>query len=324
MRKISIVIAVHNEESNVAILTESIHLALEKQSFSYEIIFVDDGSTDRTARVLKEMRDPYVKLIILKRNYGQCPSLKAGIDMATGDYIATLDGDLQNDPKDLIRMFSILELGMFDFVTGIRKKRRDRLILRVVPSQIANWLIRVITNTNIKDNGCGIKMFKSQIIKEIPLYGEFHRFISILAMYEGAKGTQITVNHFSRISGKSKYGLTRIVKVLSDLVLLRFYRKYAQKPMHFFGRTGLLFSIAGTGILTYLIIQKIMGMDIWGRPILFLGILLLILGFQIILSGIVLDYLMRTYYESQQKKPYNIKSIDFGQKENSKSINILA
>ncbi len=324
MKKISIVITVFNEEKNVALLNERIHLALTMQPFNYEIIFVDDGSTDNTAWFLKEMNDCRVKIIELKKNYGQCPALKAGIDYATGDYIATMDGDLQNDPRDLVRMFFILETGAFDFVTGIRNQRNDKLFFRIIPSLMANWLIRKVTNTEITDNGCGIRLFKSQIIKEMPLYGEFHRFISVLAIYEGARPFQIPVNHFPRMSGRSKYGLSRILKVLSDLILLRFYRKYSQKPMHFFGRMGFLTSVSGAGILFYLLVEKILGKDIWGRPILFLGVLLVIIGFQIILSGIVLDYLMRTYYESQQKKPYTIKNMNFGQKENSKNISILA
>jgi glycosyltransferase involved in cell wall biosynthesis len=324
MKKISIVITVYNEEKNVANLTEGIHQAMIKQPFKYEIIIVDDGSTDNTAWILKEMNDCRVKIIELKKNYGQCPALKAGIDYATGDYIATMDGDLQNDPKDLVRMFSILETGSFDFVTGIRSQRHDQLFFRIIPSLMANWLIRKVTNTGIIDNGCGIRMFKSEIIKEIPLYGEFHRFISVLAIYDGARPVQIPVSHFPRLSGRSKYGLSRIIKVLSDLILLKFYRKYSQKPMHFFGRMGFLTSISGAGILFYLLVEKIIGKDIWGRPILFLGVLLVIIGFQIILSGIVLDYLMRTYYESQHKKPYAIKYMNFGQKETSKNISILA
>lgn len=323
MKKISIVITVYNEQNNVALVTESIHQALIRQPFHYEIIFVDDGSTDNTAWILREMNDCRVKIIELKKNYGQCPALKAGIDYATGDYIATLDGDLQNDPRDLVGMFSILETGSFDFVTGIRNQRKDKLFIRILPSLVANWLIRKVTNTGIIDNGCGIRMFKSEIIKEIPLYGEFHRFISILAIYDGAKPMQIPVNHLPRMSGRSKYGLSRIIKVLSDLILLKFYRKYSQKPMHFFGRMGLYTSVSGAGILFYLMLQKVLGKDIWGRPLLFLGVLLLIIGFQIILSGIVMDYLMRTYHESQQKKPYAVKHMNIGQKENSKNINIL-
>ncbi len=322
MKKVSIVIAVYNEEGNVAPLTESIHKALERSPFSYEIIFVNDGSTDNTVRIIEELIDPLIRLIVLKRNFGQCPALKAGIDYATGDYIATLDGDLQNDPKDLIKMFSMLESGLYDFVIGIRNRRKDRLILRKVPSSIANRLIRVITKTKIIDNGCGIKMFKSQVIKSIPMYGEFHRFISVLAIYEGARPAQIMVNHLPRASGKSKYGLSRVIKVISDLILLRFYRKYTQNPMHFFGKAGFLLSFAGTVILGYLLILKIMGNDIWGRPLLFLGILLMIVGFQIILSGIVIDYLMRTYYESQNKKPYDIKFTSLPKQESSKNINI--
>jgi glycosyltransferase involved in cell wall biosynthesis len=308
MKKISLIIPVFNEAGNIQQLINETNQAFYGQKFDFEIIVVDDGSTDETVLLVKALEDPKVKLIQLKRNFGQCPAIKAGIDHSSGDYIATIDGDLQNDPFDLVEMFDVLENEPFDVVTGIRKNRKDRMFLRKIPSMIANSLIRKITETKIIDNGCAIKLFKSQYIKDIPLYGELHRFIAILAIYEGARVKQIDVKHYPRVNGVSKYGLSRTFKVLSDLILLQFYRKYSQKPMHFFGKIGFLLSFGGAVILGYLFILKIMGHDIWGKPLLFLGVLLLLAGLQVITSGIILDYTMRTYFESQNKKPYSIRN----------------
>lgn len=307
MGRISLVIPVFNEADNILLLIQQVIQAFKWQNFDYEIIVVDDGSGDDTVRRVKDLNDPRVRLIQLKRNYGQCLAIKAGIDYSTGDYIATIDGDLQNDPEDLIEMLHILQNEQFDVVTGIRKKRKDQVIFRKIPSFIANSLIRWITGTSIIDNGCAIKLFKSHIIKDIPLYGELHRFIVILAIYDGAKVKQIEVKHYPRMNGVSKYGLSRTFKVLSDVILLQFYRKYAQTPSHFYIKIGSLLCFSGTIILSYLLVLKILGYDIWGIPLIFLGVLLLLAGLQVITSGIVLDYIMRTYFESQNKKPYGIK-----------------
>ncbi|MDD2307892.1 MAG: glycosyltransferase family 2 protein [Prolixibacteraceae bacterium] len=310
MGRISLVIPVFNEADNILLLIQQVIQAFKWQNFDYEIIVVDDGSGDDTIRRVKNLNDPRVRLIELKRNYGQCLAIKAGIDYSTGDYIATIDGDLQNDPEDLIEMLHILQNEQFDVVTGIRKKRKDQVIFRKIPSFIANSLIRWITGTSIIDNGCAIKLFKSHIIKDIPLYGELHRFIVILAIYDGAKVKQIEVKHYPRMNGVSKYGLSRTFKVLSDVILLQFYRKYAQTPSHFYIKIGSLLCFSGAIILSYLLAIKILGYDIWGIPLIFLGVLLLLAGLQVITSGIVLDYIMRTYFESQNKKPYGIKKGD--------------
>lgn len=312
MGKISVVITVYNEESNVQPLVKQITEAL--RDFDYEIVYVDDGSKDATVHRIKELKDPHIKLVQLRKNYGQCPALKAGIDYASGDYIVTMDGDLQNDPADIPMMVKMAEEGEYDLVAGIREKRKDGFFLRKFPSRIANWLIRKITDADIVDNGCALKVFKSDMAKSIPLYGELHRFISVLAHFEGASIKQVKVRHHPRIHGVSKYGLSRTFRVMSDLILLVFFRKYLQKPMHFFGTTGILISLAGAAILLYLFIIKLMGHDIWGRPVLLLGILLFIMGFQIVTIGIILDYQMRTYYESQHKSPYQVKKVSIGEK----------
>lgn len=310
MGRISLVIPVFNEADNILLLIQQVIQAFKWQNFDYEIIVVDDGSGDDTVRRVKDLNDPRVRLIQLKRNYGQCLAIKAGIDYSTGDYIATIDGDLQNDPEDLIEMLHILQNEQFDVVTGIRKKRKDQVIFRKIPSFIANSLIRWITGTSIIDNGCAIKLFKSHIIKDIPLYGELHRVIVILAIYDGAKVKQIEVKHYPRMNGVSKYGLSRTFKVLSDVILLQFYRKYAQTPSHFYIKIGSLLCFSGTIILSYLLVLRILGSDIWEIPLIFLGVMLLLAGLQVITSGIVLDYIMRTYFESQNKKPYGIKKGD--------------
>ena len=307
MKKISLIIPVYNEEGNIVSLIRSVDVAFHGQEFDYEMLVVDDGSTDRTVEIVAKINHPKLKLIQFKRNFGQCPAIKAGIDFATGDYIATIDGDLQNDPADLVAMFHILQNEKYDIVTGIRAKRQDDFFLRKFPSKLANSFIRFITGTEIMDNGCAIKLFRAEAIKDIPLYGELHRFITVLAIFEGAKVKQINVNHRARTNGQSKYGLSRTAKVIIDLLLLQFYRKYSQKPMYFFGKPGLLLTSSGVVILFYLLILKILGQDIWGKPLIFLGVLFLLSGMQIIVSGIILDYVMRTYFESQNKKPYTVK-----------------
>ncbi len=305
--KLSIVISVFNEEDNIVPLVKKINTALS--NFHYEIIYVDDGSTDNTIKVIKSIFDPRIHLVELRKNYGQSSALAAGIDYATGDYIITMDGDLQNDPTDIPHMIQKAEDEDYDLVAGIRTQRKDGFILRKIPSIIANYIIRRTTGIKMKDNGCALKVFKSDIAKSIGLYGELHRFIAVLAYLEGAKITQVKVKHHPRIHGRSKYGLARTFKVISDLMLMLFFKKYLQKPMHLFGTIGIVSTFAGVLINMYLLILKILGHHIWGKPILILGVLLFLGGIQFITIGIIAEFLMRTYYESQNKKPYKVKNI---------------
>ncbi|MBW6460812.1 MAG: glycosyltransferase family 2 protein [Bacteroidales bacterium] len=313
MPKLSLVISVYNEEANVIPLTEKIAASL--QGYDYEVIYVDDGSQDNTVKNILSIRDPQVVLIRFKKNYGQSSALAAGIDYASGDYIVTLDGDMQNDPADIPMMVKLAEEGGWDLVAGVRKIRKDDFFIRKIPSRIANRIIRKTTGVKMKDSGCALKVFRSEIAKQISLYGELHRFIAVLAALEGATITQVDVNHHPRVHGKSKYGLSRTFKVVSDLILLLFIKQYLQKPMHFFGKWGMIIFIPGVVINIYLLILKILGHDIWGRPLLILGVLLLVAGFQMITSGIIAELVMRTYYESQQKKPYRIQNIFKGGKQ---------
>jgi len=309
MNKLSIVIPVLNEGENIKPLLSGIKEALINSGFDYEIILVDDGSTDDTVNAIRQNADKNTILIGLKKNYGQTAALKAGIDYSKGEYIATMDGDLQNDPEDLIYMMNILRESDCDVVTGIRVKRKDDLFLRKIPSAIANYIIRKVAGTDIKDNGCGIKIFKSQVLEEIPLYGERHRILVSLAALEGARIRQVDVKHHPRVLGKSKYGLNRTLKIISDLILMHFFKKYGQKPMYLFGPAGIITSLAGSIILVILLTEKILGADIWGRPVMILGVLLMLIGFQIISTGLILDMIVKRNYEKNDGKPYKIKNI---------------
>ncbi|MFO8130250.1 MAG: glycosyltransferase family 2 protein [Bacteroidales bacterium] len=307
MLTLSVVVCVYNEEGNIAPLVRQIRDAL--RGYSYEIIYVDDGSTDNTIQEIKQVQEPDLKLIELQKNYGQSSALAAGIDYAGGTYIVTIDGDLQNDPLDIPVMLKHAEEGDWDLVAGIRKNRQDGMFLRKLPSKIANWIIRSTTGVKIKDYGCTLKVFRNNIAKDIGLYGELHRFIPVLASLEGARITQLDVMHHARNTGKSKYGINRTFKVVSDLLLVLFFKKYMQKPMHLFGNFGLILFLGGLLINFYLLVLKILGHDIWGKPLLILGLILLIAGIQLVTIGIVIEMLMRTYYESQRKKPYKVRRV---------------
>ena len=307
---ISIVVSLFNEEENIPHLYKALTESLT--DLTYEIILVNDGSTDGTLKEIQQIKDERVKLINFTRNYGQSSALKAGIDYATGDYIVTMDGDLQNDPSDIPMMVQKAIEEDYDLVAGVRAKRKDGALLRKIPSKIANRLIKKTTGTSFKDLGCALKVIKSDIAKKLGIYGELHRFISILAVFEGARFTQVDVKHHERKFGKSKYGLGRTFKVLSDLFLMLFLKKYIQRPIHLFGKYGVILFVLGGCINFYLLVIKLMGEEIGGRPLLILGALLLLSGIQLVTVGLVAELQMRTYFESQEKKPYNVKDIYHG------------
>lgn len=305
--KLSVVVCVYNEEENIKPQIQRIADALE--GYAYEMVFVDDGSKDNTLKELYSVDHPLLRVVELKKNYGQSLALMAGIDYAQGEYIATMDGDLQNDPTDLPRMLKIAEEEGFDMVAGNRANRQDGVVLRKIPSRIANYIIRSTTDVHLKDYGCALKVLKADLAKDLGLYGELHRFVPVLAHLEGARITQIDVKHHARQFGKSKYGLSRTFKVMSDLLLMLFFKKYMQKPMHLFGNVGVALFMIGLLINAYLLVLKLMGQDIWGRPIIILGMMLLFGGIQFITIGIVVEIQMRTYFESQQKKPYKVRNV---------------
>jgi glycosyltransferase involved in cell wall biosynthesis len=288
-------------------LLEAVHNALAH--FDYEIILVDDGSTDGTRKKILEHADERTVLVELRKNYGQSTAMTAGIDHARGKFIAMLDGDLQNDPTDIPFMLELMKKEDWDVVAGNRKNRKDGMFLRKIPSSIANALIRRWTGVYIKDYGCTLKIFRKEIAEDLGMYGELHRFIPVLAKLQGARITQVDVKHHPRKFGKSKYGINRTFKVLSDLVLMVFFRKYIQKPMHLFGTLGFISLGIGLLINLYLLVLKIMGHDIWGKPILILGLIFLLGGIQLITIGILAEISVRTYFESQDKKTYKVRKI---------------
>ncbi len=309
--KLSVVIPVMNEEKSIKPLLNAVYSALDGK-MEYELILVDDGSTDNTVSEVKKYASTNTKVLVFNRNYGQTTAMAAGIDAAQGELIATLDGDLQNDPEDIPMMIEKLESEGWDVVAGRRLKRQDGMMLRKIPSKIANWIIRRSTGVHISDYGCTLKIFTSDVAKNLELYGELHRFIPVLAKIYGAKITEVDVRHHARLHGESKYGIGRTTRVMSDLLLMLFMQKYRRNPMHLFGTLGIASFVSGALINIYLLVLKLMGHDIGNRPLLTLGIVLVMTGVQLITTGFIAELIMRTYYESQNKMPYAIKEVIIG------------
>jgi len=309
MEKVSFVVPVYNEEESIPLLCEAIADAMQDTGYEFEMIFVNDGSSDGSWERLEEMIGVYKMLtaIDLVTNFGQSSALSAGIDHASGELIVLMDGDMQNDPSDVPMMIDTLKQKKCDMVAGERVNRQDAAFARKIPSRLANLLIRRITKVKTRDYGCALRVFRSDVAKNLGLYGELHRYINVLAVLEGARIEQVPVRHHARKHGKSKYGIGRTFRVISDLLLIMYFKKYQNRPIHFFGTLGLLTFGAGALIDLYFLVLKILGNDIWGKPLLLLGFMLTIGGIQIITIGIISEILMRTYYESQKKKPYRLK-----------------
>ena len=312
VKKLSVVIPIYNERENIPILYRELKGTLERLKLDYEVVFVDDGSNDGSTEVLEELarNDRRDKVEELTRNYGQTSAMMAGVDIATGDVIITMDGDLQNDPADIPRLLEKIQEG-YDLVTGWRKDRKDATLSRKVPSKLANWLIGRLTGVKIHDYGCTLKAYRSSVIKGVRLYGELHRFIPALATSVTSKSriVEIPVNHRPRRFGKSKYGISRTVKVLSDLLFIWFFGKFMQKPIHFFGLMGMLLLLFGLVPFSYLVALKLTGHSIGGRPLLIISVLFILSGLQMLTVGIISEILMRIYYESQSKPPYVIRRV---------------
>ena len=309
MEKVSFVVPVFNERDNIEPLCQAISAAMEPTPYPFEIILVNDGSSDDTWVEIEKVSGDYLNLlgVDLITNYGQSSALSAGIDQAGGELIVLMDGDMQNDPADVPMMLDTLKEKDCDVVSGERINRKDSAISRRVPSRIANFFIRRITGVKLRDYGCALRVFRRDIALNLGLYGELHRFIPVLAVLQGARMEQVPVRHHRRKFGKSKYGIGRTFRVISDLMLIVFFKKYQNRPIHFFGTLGIITFGAGAIIDLYFLVLKILGNDIWGKPLLLLGLLLTIGGIQIISIGIFSEILMRTYYESQHKKPYRVK-----------------
>ena len=306
---LSILIPVYNEEGNLSLLYEKLMTALKKAGRPYEVIFVDDGSSDGTMEILLDLRErnPNVKIVSFSRNFGQTAALSAGIDFSKGDIIIPMDGDLQNDPEDILPLLQKIEEG-YDVVSGWRKGRKDPFLTRRLPSIIANKMISWVGGVHLHDYGCTLKAYRRDILKNIRLYGEMHRFIPIYAQWIGARVSEIPVRHFVRGSGSSKYGMSRVFKVILDLMVVKFLLSYSQKPIYVFGGLGLLMILGGFfsgGFAIYLKLFKEVSFILTPLPL--LCVLLLMLGFLSILMGFLAEIMTRTYYESQGKPTYQIK-----------------
>ncbi|MCX8030716.1 MAG: glycosyltransferase family 2 protein [Thermodesulfovibrionales bacterium] len=308
---ISVVIPLYNEEENIEILHNRLKEVLDKLGVEYEILYVDDGSQDMTLDILEKIQkkdSDKVVVLSLRRNFGQTAAFAAGFDLSRGDIIITMDGDLQNDPNDIPRLLEAIK--GYDLVSGWRKNRKDPFLSRRLPSKIANWLISKVTGVRLHDYGCSLKAYRREVIKNLRLYGEMHRFIPALASWYGVRINEIETTHHPRLHGKSKYGISRTIKVLLDLLTIKFLQSFSTKPMQFFGPIGVFFSVSGTLICSYLTLEKLLfASDIGNRPLLLLGVLLLIIGFQFIGMGLLGEMIIRVYHESQKKPIYTIKKI---------------
>jgi glycosyltransferase involved in cell wall biosynthesis len=308
---LSIVIPAYNEEHTIKQLCHQIQNVLLELEESSEIIIVDDGSSDGTCSVLRKLKDEIkeLKVVILRSNFGQTAALSAGFDNAHGNVIITMDADLQNDPNDIPKLIEKIHEG-YDVVSGWRKNRRDNWITRKVPSFLANKLISFITGVRLHDYGCTIKAYRKEIVKDIELYGQMHRFIPALAKWVGGKITEIPVNHYPRKFGKSKYGIGRTIKVILDLITIKFLLSYATSPIQIFGFIGLFSGGIGFMWTSWLVFQRLfIGVPLGGRPALLFAVMLMFLGMQFVSLGLIAELLTRTYHESQKKAIYAVKEI---------------
>lgn len=308
---VSVVVPIHDEVESLPLLLEAIASSLSSSQINYEIICVDDGSTDGSGDFLKkeaQIRSD-LKAVILRRNYGQTAAMAAGFYYAVGKAIVTLDADLQNDPADIPMLLAKLDDG-YDLVSGWRQKRQDGAVNRLLPSKIANWLIRRTTSVNIHDYGCSLKAYRPELLADMNLYGELHRFLPALAYIEGARITEIPVRHHARRFGRSKYGIWRTFRVLMDLLTILFMKRFLTRPMHVFGLLGLISMFSGTAIGIYLTFVKLaLGEMIGNRPLLILAVLLLVTGVQLFCFGLLAELLMRTYHESQGRPIYRVREV---------------
>ncbi len=317
---LSVVVPIKDEQDNLRPLHERLVAALDPllsptaktPLTDYELLFIDDGSTDRSHAVLEELarRDSRVKVVRLRRNFGQTPALRAGIDFSRGDVLVTMDGDLQNDPADIPRLLEVLEQG-HDAVFGRRAQRQDDFLVRKVPSRIANWIIRKTTGTSIHDLGCTLRAMRRDLAESLPLYGEMHRFVAVLAQMQGASVAQIDVQHHARKAGKTKYGLSRTFRVVLDLITVKFLHSYLTRPMHVMGLAGLTCMALGVISLLATIAMKHFHTPpvfMTGNPLLLLSVTLELVGIQFIGMGLLGEVMSRTYFESQGKRAYLVRS----------------
>ncbi len=310
MHRLSVVVPMYNEVDNVEPFVSAVHDALQTYPFEWELIIVNDGSRDGTQQALDEqakLRGPHVRPIHLWRNFRQTAAMQAGIDAARGDVIVTLDGDLQNDPKDIPKLVARLLCEDLDLVAGWRQNRQDGLWLRKVPSRIANRLIRKITQLEFQDLGCSLKAYRASVLKRVSLYGEMHRFIPawMATVTSPARMAEEPVSHHARTRGESKYGISRTLRVVLDLLAVNFFLRFSGRPGHFFGSVGLAVGSLGGLILAYLGVLKILGENIGGRPLLWVGFFCVLAGMQFLTTGVLSELLIRIYYDRGDVAPYH-------------------
>jgi len=307
---LSIVIPVYNEAENIPYLYSSVKGAMERLGVPYEVIAVDDGSRDETLGLLEKVHkeDPRWVVISLRRNFGQTAALSAGFDHARGEIIITLDGDLQNDPEDIPKLFELIK--DYDVVSGWRAKRQDPFLSRRLPSMIANWMISTVTGVKLHDYGCTLKAYRREVVKNLRLYGEMHRFIPAIASWMGVSIAEVKTSHHPRRFGRSKYGVSRTLRVILDLITVKFLLSFSTKPIQAFGLLGLISGGLGVLISLYLTILKLFyDQSIGGRPLLLMGVLLILLGVQLVVMGLLGEMLVRVYHEAQSKPIYMIKKV---------------
>jgi glycosyltransferase involved in cell wall biosynthesis len=307
---LSVIIPIKDEQDNVRPLHDRLRAALDPTGLTYELLFVDDGSADGSYHVLAEIAadDPHVKVVRLRRNFGQTAALRAGIDWSCGEILVTMDGDLQNDPADIPRLLKILDEG-YDAVLGLRARRKDHLLIRKIPSLIGNWMIRKVTGVHIKDLGCTLRALRRDLAEALPLYGEMHRFIPVLAQQYGARMLQVEVQHHPRVAGKTKYNLSKTFRVVLDLITVKFLHSYLTRPMHVMGTAGMAsMLLGGLCLSSTLWIKAHWGTWITGNPLLHLGIMLEFFGVQFLSLGLIGEVLTRTYFESQGKRAYVVRN----------------
>ncbi len=308
---LSVVVPVYNEAENVEPLHEEVHAVLQGMGLDYEIIFVDDGSSDETFGILERLaaEQPRTVLVRFRRNFGQTAAMSAGFDYSRGEIVVTMDGDRQNDPHDIPKLIAKLDEG-YDIAAGWRYDRQDAYINRKLPSKLANGLISKITDVHLHDYGCTLKAFRKEVVQSIRLYGEMHRFIPAIASLMGVKIIEVPVNHRPRTAGKTKYGIGRTPRVLLDLIAVKFLLSYSTKPIQIFGKWGLV--SGGLGFLLalyYTILKLFFGQPMWGKPGLILAVLLMLVGIQMISMGLLGELQVRTYYETQQKPIYTVLKV---------------
>ena len=312
MTDLSLIIPVYNEAQNLPLLYDSIKQVMEPIKQKWEVVFVDDGSTDGSLDILESFvkKDPWhMRAIVFRRNFGQTAAIAAGIDHAHGETIVLLDADLQNDPADIPRLLAKLDEG-YDLVSGWRKDRKDNQLTRTLPSNIANWLISRVTGVHLHDYGCTLKAYRSTVLGGFRLYGEMHRFIPVFAHSVGARITEIPVSHHPRKFGKANYGLERTAKVILDLFTVKFLLDYSHKPIRLFGGTGALLMLLGSVDLLFLFIRRtFFNVPAFSSPLLQIGVMFFIMGFQSILMGLMAELLARTYHESQKKPTYTVRTV---------------